>query len=192
MKNKIYRMRDIEKRYTEILGGYISKGYVLNTDITLSNHGTRLELSNGEETVKVMLANRLRRQDEKKKMTITVALYDKEFCLYDPDDTLLHEEYFLLGGNPYDPDNAVFTTDVGLSDTARIKREKRKRYDIHKTIFKSEKALEIALKIARRHPGYKRKKKSDIERVLKIGEGEFCIYHIWMCDKPDITILKRM
>lgn len=156
---------DINKRFTEIVTEYISKGYIFNTATMGGSQGEigKVDLTDGTEIIRIMVSDFSDRRADTEgieiiigKSTDNVAPHSNETMqtIWDSRLEVIHSERFYRIGRWR---NDFFSTEEDAKEATELMRQRYRNREIRKPQYiPSPKAMEIAKRIVREKMGYKR------------------------------------
>ena len=204
---------DINKRFTEILSDYISKGYRVNAGTMSGTQGelAKVDFTDGNELIRVRMGNNLVKvQDERhcyslKAMEITVGKYpeaskkkyliddnDSIRSVFDSDFEMIHEEKFYESNTGWRGNfNYYGTYDEAVAARAKHCNRLRESADSSYRHLDSTKSKKIALKILQKKKGYKSTRLKDIDSVRIYNNRDDCKrYEVKLHNKGNVLLYK--
>lgn len=181
---------DINKRYTEIVTEYMTKGYTINTASMSGSQGevAKIDLTDGNEIIRIRIASF---SDWKAnvegfeiivgKSTDNVKPNSNETfgTIWDKHLEIIHSERFYQISREYRHDYYSTEEDAKRASEVRFERYER-RHIKYKKYEASEKALEIAKRIVRRKMGYIRINTANLQ-LRKGANGYYVKYNGKTC-----------
>lgn len=178
------KFAEINKRYTEIVTEYITKGYTINAGTMSGSQGeiAHIDLTDGNEVIRVLVENKYENWDTPECFQIIVGKCTDKVKINNDDnwDTvwnshleIIHCEKFYVIGRSRNTGR-----EFGTKEEAKNANEKRtQRYRTHysDTVDMTDKALEIGKRIVKRVWGKEKVRTADI-RVTKSEHGYYVKY----------------
>lgn len=174
---------DINKRFTEIVAEYMSKGYTINTATMSGSQGetAKIDLTDGTEIIRVVVDSFYECADDHHidgdkiivgKSTDNVKPNGRDrldtvwnHCL----EIISRERFYKIGHDFY-------TTKEGATKAAKIRVERCTRRRSAKVEFvPSDKALDIAVKIVREKLGYSRVNRANVSISKGKKSGKYMV-----------------
>lgn len=175
---------DINKRYTEIVTEYMTKGYTVNTASMSGSQGeiAKIDLTNGTEIIRIRVASFYGLRNDVEGIEIIVGKSTDDVkphsngrneTIWDSRLEVVHSERFYQIGR-YGNDYYGTEDDAKRASEVRYERYERRHIE-SKKFEESPKAMEIAKRIVRRKMGYSRINYSDLQ-LYKVANGYFVKY----------------
>ncbi len=177
---------DINKKFTEAVNEYITKGYAINTNSMRGSQGVaRIDLTNGTEIIRVMLAEFNQFEPFAEGMEIIVGRYTAgkvvphsrggfDTIWNDELDVIKTERFYKVSSNLC-VDYFGTQEDAAAATEVRLARWER-RSESKQVSITSDAALKIAQCVIRQKLGIKRVITADVE-IQKAKHGYDISYH---------------
>lgn len=170
----IIKFKEIENLYSQKVCEYINKGFVISSEHTSgSSTGevVRIALSKGETFIKICMLNSWENWKETIKLVVLKFENVKSRTLWNREAEIVEEKIFF----EINHENKVYSDDKAEFDLiAKKQRERSKNYYFeydYENLLQSEKAKNVAYKLAKKQAGYKSINKKSIEKIVR---GENC------------------
>lgn len=192
MEKSIVKMKDIERRYTDIINDYIRKGYWVYTK-TMSGHQgeiTKVDLTNGEHIIRILIDRDSDRLDEVPWSRIEmIKIYVLEYFNFTT-DTLWFSKgnvidcqvfYQIYGSYSHNCDSAFTDNKDTYMSIANKQWNRYKTSTVMENISLNNYDIDTIHRIVTNKRGYKRCKREDIKDVVRTYYG----YRITINGKRD-------
>ena len=177
---------DINKRYSEIVAEYISKGYTINTASMSGSQGeiAKIDLTDGNEIIRISVSTFVEYRRVTEGYEIIVGRYtegetkphnsDRMYStIWNSKPEIIYSERFYKIDRYGD---FLGTEEEAIHANAVRSERYNNRKDVTPTPAPSKKAIEIAKRIIRRKFGYNRINTSEV-KIFKGESGYIVSYH---------------
>lgn len=167
----IIKFKEIENLYSQKVCEYINKGYVISSEHTSGSQTgevVRIALSKGETFIKICLLNSWENWKETIKLVVLKFEKTNEWrTLWNNEAEIVEEKIFFEINHA----KKVYSDDKAEFDVIAKKQKERSKnyyfeYD-YENILQSEKAKNVAYKLAKKQAGYKSINKKSIEKIVR-------------------------